>query len=259
MTGHEDPKSSLSEFELPGGVLWTQENGDKVLLKHVLMKEITGEEEDILTNRKIAVEDRMMQLVANCMDRISDNESVIIDNKSHIVRIVKKMMITDLIYCILLARRVSLGDVYSFKVTCTNPDCGMESSQAFDLDHIEVKEPIKPEELIWEIELPRSGKTVKMKVMQAEDQKRARSMLQRDRDIMTTQLLTRVVEIDGKPPAVKDLKSLPLMDRNKIRNSFQEKEGGIETDIDIICPTCDNRFKVGMEIQGIDFFFPSET
>jgi len=255
----DDPKSSKGYFELPGGVLYEQ-NGSTFPLKNVYMREMTGEEEDLLMNRKISYEDRMIFLIANCITSIDDGDQISVTDKSQILKLVKDMMIVDLSYSILGARKVSIGNQYSFKVTCPENECKKSFFQTYDLDNVPIIKPIEPENIIWDVDLPGSGSTVKMKVMQAKDQKKARQLLNAgDQSLMTTALMTRVIEIDGKPPTQADLKKLPLKDRNKIRNSYQIKEGKIETDIDVVCNACDHRFTVSIEPQGIDFFFPSET
>jgi hypothetical protein len=257
---YEDPKSTTGEFDLPGGVVW-EHDGTTTLLKHIAIRELSGNEEDILANRKLAVEDKVMQILSKCTINLSDtNEnSFIIDKPMQIGKAIQDMQITDLIYGILLIRIVSLGSTYKFKVKCTDNDCGYESNYVSEIDDLEVKYPEEPEKLIWEIELPASKKMVKMKAMQAKDQKKAGIMLRQSKDLMTTKLLTRVIEIDGHPPNVKDLKNLSLRDRNAIRNSFIKKEGGIETDIDVTCNSCGNTFAVRLEVLSADFFFPSET
>jgi len=77
-------------------------------------------------------------------------------------------------------------------------------------------------------------------------------------DIMTKSLSIRTETVGNEEASVLLLKKLSLKDRNKMRDSIDKYEGGVETEIEIECPECGDVSVSDLDIGQSSFFFPSE-
>jgi hypothetical protein len=242
-----EASSSNGVFSLPCGYL----DDNDVLHTEVALRAMRGDEEDLLSSRKISFDKKMNQLLVSCVDRIGP-----VTNKGEIAKIVPRLIIGDRTFLFFAIRRVSLGDVFPFKETC--PNCNEEKIYPFDLNALDVVPMKDPEKRVHEVQLPDSQSVARVKHMTGADEE------ERDRrkaqiPPLTLLLMLRVVDIDGKPPSIFTLKNLTVRDRDTIRAAFVALDGGIETTIDVQCPLCGCEFKREIDPGQPSFFSPSET
>ena len=245
----DEAKSSLGDCELPTGYL--DETG--TLFKDAMLREITGEEEDILTSKKMHVQMKMNKILENCVLSIGPHRQ----GSSEWSRILKSLTASDRLYLILKIRIVSLGAMFSFKVKCTSEECGKHSNQTVSLEEFMVRGLPNPKQRTWAGKLPRSGFEYHARVQSGFEE----DVLSRQKDtesLMTMALAVRMVDLNGKAPVdLKTLKQLGVADRQYLRDDFEKHEGAIENEVDVMCPHCMHEFKVPIDIGDPSFFFPS--
>jgi hypothetical protein len=262
------PKSGIAIFNLPGGYL---DNNGKVH-KEVVLREITGVEEDLLGSRMTNVIKRLNQVMSNCIERIGN-----IDDKRKIEEIVRELPVVDRNFLIIALRRVSLGDNYEMEIEC--PSCNEKTKMVLDLSVLEVKDMKNPEKREYEQEVP-SGKLIRWKVMTGIEEEILSSIREvtKMQNILTYSILVRLLEINGEKvslgsrlkdargrisldkegrKAFNETRKLTLRDRNFLREQFRTIEGGIESDIEFECPVCNEVFTSTFDPTQISFFFPS--
>lgn len=241
-----EPKSGIGGGELPCGYI----TPDGVLIKDVVVREITGVEEDMLASSKTPAHKKMGQLIARCTVSVGS-----VTDRDEISRIIPKLLVGDRVYLFLLIRRVSLGDEYPFRSKCQA--CEYEGSFNIDLSTLEVKPMVNPEIRLTELVTPR-GLRVVMTPMDGSKEERLQAV-QGDADRATLGIAARVESINGKPATVGELKALPLSERNFLRSQYESLEGGVDTSLDITCPKCSAEFKNDLDITQRAFFFPSSV
>lgn len=241
-----DPKASEGAGVLPCGYL--TDSGD--LITDVAVREITGAEEDMLASTKIKDFKKMGELIARCTVAVGA-----ITDRDEIAKIIPKLLVGDRVYLFLLIRRVTLGDDYPFRSKC--PECELEGSFNVDLAALDVKSMVDPKVRTLTLVTPR-GREVVLSPMDGVREERL-STVRNENDKATLALAARVVSMQGKPATIGDLKALSLSERNFLRDSYQQLEGGVDTTVEITCPKCAANFKNELDVTQRAFFFPSAT
>jgi len=241
----EESKPSIDSYELPCGFL----DGEGNLHTDVVVREMTGEEEEILAARNMPVTKKINKILSRCTESIGPY------NGNSIDQIVPELTQGDRIYLLMAIRRASLGDDMPFVTKCQS--CDQESQLTVDLSELEVKKMKDPTLRQYDIELPKSGRKVRMKVLTGRGEDAISKASNRGIDIITTAIFCRIDAFDDKPVTMKDLKTLSLADRNFLRDSWEEYEGGINTEITVECPSCNYEYETELEISQQGFFNPS--
>lgn len=240
-----DPKSPIGQFDLPCGYL----DADGELHREVIVREMTGVEEDILASRRVKDADKMDLLIGNCLQQLGQ-----ISEATRIRALTQELLIGDRLFLLYAIRRVSLGDEYPFKENC--PNCDEATLYPFDLSALEVVQMPDPMCREYHEELP-SGRKVSWHPMSGRDNKKRQK--HRKADVLTLNLWVRIDDLDGLRPSMDLIKTLSSRDRDFLRGRFMQVEGGVETTIEVVCPLCDHEFERDVEIGRPGFFFPSET
>jgi len=109
------------------------------------------------------------------------------------------------------------------------------------------------------ITLEESGKVVECQPMLSRYKGEIGSlMMNEDKEILTQSLLKLVVSIDGvtkQEELVKILDGLSSWDRVTIRDFVTSKEFGVDTEVRVTCPACDEVFDVDIPMTA-NFFLP---
>jgi hypothetical protein len=170
-------------------------------------------------------------------------------------RVIPEMTQGDRIFLLLAIRRATLGDEMPFITKC--PACEHESQLTVDLSELDVV-PMKDSRVrAYDVTLPKSGQVVRMKVLTGKGEDAISKASNRGKDIITTAIFCRVESIDEKPVTMADLKKLSLSDRNFLREQWEEAEGGVDTEIEVECPSCDHEYVTELDIAQQGFFNPS--
>lgn len=240
-----------AQYDLPCG--YVDETGKAH--RTVILRELTGEEEDMMDDDDMPSNIRMTTILSRCCEQlgsVTDKEIIrraIGDDLNAGLPLTSSDRIAMMIYL----RRVSVGDVYHFSRRC--PRCGyMNTMKHLDLRNQEIT--FVPDDRVGkrrlEVTLPRSQKKAIVRVMTASYESRLVELRPNQKDLRSAAILARLESLDGKmldnPRAgLAAVKALPIEDRNYLRKVYNLIEADVDTSCEI---TCNNK------ICGVDFKFP---
>jgi len=264
MLGPEDAKAPMLDFEVPGGYLHrvSKDGVDRIVsLYRVQVREMQGWEEDILSEENTSLTERFHRIVGGCLLRLSDDEGNEVTDKKVLTGAPDRMLMSDLLVCILKIRQCTVGDDLRWKVECPNcttvdEQTGEEKKTKFtaiySLKDLKI-EALEGERTKRVRELKTSrGNVITWEMMNGLMERSLERVRGKKKDRATAGLMVRVKTINNIAPTSEVLKNLSWTERTEIRKQF-ESEGGIETDIEVACHKCGKEFKTPMEIGG-DFF-----
>ena len=243
----EQANSTVDEFELPCGYL----DPDGNLHTTVTLREMTGEEEEILAARNMPSNKKINSILGRCTTALGPFTG------PSVAQLIPELTQGDRIFLLIAIRRVTLGNDMPFTTKC--PQCEQESRFVLDLADLETRKMENPTIRTYNVELPKTKKKVVMKVLDGRGEEAIGKASNRGRDIVSTAIFARIDSIDGKPATMADLKKLPLVDRNFLRNEWEDHEGGVDTTVEIDCPSCGNEYDTELDIGQQGFFNPSAT
>lgn len=238
------PHPPIGNFVLPAGVI--TDLGE--ILKDITVRELSGHEEDILAHPKMSPYKKINELLSGCLLKLGG-----VEDRKFIAESVKNMLSGDRTFLLIAIRRVTLGDAYTFADKC--PECEAESLYTIDLSQLE---PVNNEDTtkrFHEDILP-SGKTVKWHYLNGRDEEKQQG--QNKDDLTSMGILVRLDLLEGKAPKIGDVKALGQRDRQFLRNLFQEKEPGLDVNLEMQCSSCEHEFTRELELEP-SFFYPSQT
>lgn len=250
----DDAKTSVGELELIGGYI--DPDGRRYYIAS--LREMTGHEEDILVDAKSPFYRRMTKIMANCMERIGDGDGNWITEKAKMLMVVDNLTAVDRAQIMFWLRRISVpnGNIFTFTMNC--PSCGNKFRHSVDLSDLKEVPMKDPSKRVYEVTLP-SGKIARCHIMLGKNEAAAAEAVRQTKDVFSAQILARVDEIDGKPATMYSVKDLSFRDRHHLRRTFEEMEGSIDTEFEIVCDRCGTQFDADIDVSSKDFFFPSET
>lgn len=243
--------SSYSSATLPTGLV----DDEGKLHTQVVLREMTGEEEDILASRRMPVTQKLQTILERCVLSIGDIQQA----NPNWGRYMKSLVSGDRLFLLIQTRIASLGSDLSFDIECPNEACKHKSSQTVSLHDFKVQGMTDPKARQWEGVLPKSKKKYKLRVLTANEEERV-SKLSAMEDSGSQVLLSRLAELDGsKNVTLEQVKSLPMMDRQYLRADITKHEGVIDNKVEITCPKCGTDFSTEIDIGNAHFFFPAAT
>jgi hypothetical protein len=247
------PRASQGVYELPCGYLDQAGN----LYTEVVLREISGNEEDLLANPQVPANKKINELLARCVVRLGPYT-----DRGIISQIVSDLTVGDRAYLIFAIRRISLGDDYPFKDVC--PECEVESLFIVNLSELSAKPTPDPRKRSFEEVLPGSAKLAKFHPMTGRDEDRLAKIdkgysakNKNNTDTLSLAILMRLDALDHATPTLEAVKSLGILDRNFLRSAFDDNEGGLNTEDTFECPHCEAQFTRDVDISQQGFFFPS--
>lgn len=244
----ETPHSSVGSFTLPCGYI----DAEGKLHKQVDVREIRGYEEDMLASEQVPAESKIDLLIGGCLTRIGD-----ISDPAKIKYLVPELAVGDRVMLLFAIRRVTLGDSLPVRETC--PKCDSSTLFTINLGELDVVPMKDPFQRVYDTTLP-SGLAVRYRLAVGSDDLRLRKILAGNKtDKMSAMMLMRLELINGKRPELVDLKELGMKDRMALRDALKENDGGVDTTLELECPSCQYEWKKELNIVARDFFFPSET
>ena len=222
----------MHTFTLPSGI-------------EMELVEMTGVEEDLLTNRRLMRKgEGINQVLLNCTKRLGENEEPKMKD-------VLDLLSGDRLFALVRLRQISLGDEVELELSCPNPVCGERTFITLDLNDLEVTP--YGEEREFEFTLPGSHKVVKFGYLDGHKEKRLAALKE---PTLTAAMMIRIVEIDGEPPSKKALNEMTMGGRSALRKEMLRVDGGIDTQVDVPCDACGARIRTRLEAEP-GFLFPS--
>lgn len=170
---------------------------------------------------------------------------------------------------IIAARILAYGKDYPVQLTCSR--CNEENEEIIDISQFESKEIDISPDGTFEINLPASKKTLKMKLLTQRDERlidselkglkkyKKSSSIEVDSEV-TTRLKYSILSINGDEDKKKISEfvsnELLAMDAKYLRDSINKNTPDIDIKINFECKSCNHVERVMMPL-GINFFWPS--
>lgn len=239
----EQPKSSMLVFSLPCGYL----SPDGTLHTELVLREMTGREEDLLASKKTPATKKMNELFVRCIERLGS-----LTSKDQIAAAVPELLLGDRTYLMFAIRRVTLGDEYPFRHRC--PSCQKESLYIVDLSEMKIQEMKDPRKRIYDGVLS-NGMTYRFHLLTGRDEAKLAEVNDSERKL-TQAMLAKLDMLNERPASFDLLQNLSSGVRNELRTKFDEVDGGVDTEMEIVCPKCEHEFFTELDV-GPGFFFPS--
>jgi hypothetical protein len=244
-------------FTLPCGYVDPQGN----VHKEVLMREMTGVEDDILDDGELVVNDRISKVLANCIERLGTvtDKATIEAAVTDTLKAGLPLTAQDRIAGLLFLRRVTLGDTYNYERRC--PKCGdLSKNRSLDLKTIEISSVKDPKKRKVQVTLPRSGKTAVLKVLAAAGELKVSELKPNQKDLKSYAILARLESLgdrvlDNSALDVELVKALPQADRSFLIQVYQMIEGNVDTTVQVSCkaPGCGITFDFPLDLGQLFF------
>ena len=244
----------IESVPLPSrGIIYPQESGfyDKETLD---IKPMTAKEEDILTSRAYIKNGTVLsELMKSCLiDKTVNPDDLISGDRN----------------ALLVSLRITgYGSEYDVEVDC--PECGAKNKQSFDLSSLSIKrlevDPIQPGQNLFEIVLPVTKKSVKIRFLTGRDEQEMLIIAQRKKKSgfetstsITDRLTRSIVSIDNITDRNKIgmfVKNIPARDSLALRKFLDKYEPGIDMKAWMTCTSCHEESEVKLPM-GVSFFWP---
>lgn len=215
---------------------------------------MTAKEEDILTSRAYIKKGTVLtKLMQSCLTNKNINPDDLISGDRN---------------ALMVAIRITgYGADYEVEVDC--PECGARNKSSFDLSQLPIKrlevEPVVFGENLFEVQLPVSKKTVRVKFLTGHDEREMMIINERKRksgiktDSNITDRLSRsIVSIDNITDRNKInlfVKNIPARDSLALRKFLDKNEPGVEMKSWLSCESCYEESEVNLPM-GASFFWP---
>lgn len=158
-----------------------------------------------------------------------------------------KVLVADRFYTLLQIRARTFGDEYAFSVQCQSQACRERFEWTLNLQELPVvplsdtaKAAFKAGNR-FETRLPHDGRRVWFRLMTGADEVRAASVFKAGQGgMLLTALALRILEIEDVPDHDKRkfLDDMEMADAAALLDQFDQADGGVETSIEVECPSC---------------------
>lgn len=208
------------------------------------LKEMTGIEEEILTNQRlIRSGDAINQVLKNCILSIGDKSDIDVHD-------ISSMLSGDRLFTLVRLRQISLGDEVELELVCSNSMCRSKNHTVVNLNDLPVTPYGESREFIYT--LPASGQKVRFCYLDGSMEKRLSQMQE---PTISSAMLIRMLDIDGNPPSKKMLSDMSMKDRTALRGEMTRVDAGIDTSVIIPCDSCGMEIRTRLEAEA-SFLFP---
>lgn len=237
------------------------------------IRKLKGSEANILSDRKAARKGTTYdKILGSCWLGTTDPgpyEKIGISAEGSVVPW-GKVLVCDRFYTLAAIRIVTYGPIYTFPVQCgeTGRGCGHQ----FEWDvNIETDLPLYdlPDESRQKVaagdnrfELGLDGKKIVFKLLTGIDERKAgNAIADNSKEVFTTALASRIVEVEGLDRRKRDqitryLDDLDLDIQLGLLAEFEEVDGGFDTEFEVECPKCDRIQRVAVPFEGEAFWLP---
>ncbi len=208
------------------------------------LKEMTGQEEELLTNQRLLRSgDAINLVIKNCLVRLGDETSV---TAKH----VEDLLSGDRLFLLVKLRQISLGDSVDLELQCTNAVCKNRNYLSIDLEGLETTSYTEEREFAFT--LPASKQVVKFTHLDGNKEKRLAALKEPN---ISSAMMMRIVSVDGKSPSKKILADMSMRDRSALRMEMSRVDAGIDTTVECDCEQCGTKLKTRLEAEPA-FLFP---
>ena len=238
------------EIELPSkGRFYDDSNGPSSGV--VSIRPMTGEEEQILATPRFVRKGQAINMIfQKCL-----KEKYNVD----------QLLTVDRTYLLIYLRGISYSPEYDVEIKC--PECEKKFSTSINLNDLYVE--ACPDEFGPDLQdvLPNTKLPFSYRLSTGRDEQEIQD--HRDRRIKmfgdtsaddtliyrTAQLVHEIDGITNKQELQVLLKNLPINDVAYIRGIINEPPFGVDTNVEIVCPSCLQEFQMELPLEA-NFFFP---
>jgi len=247
-------------IDLPSKGLYYPEGHPLYGKQTIEIRYMTAKDEDTLTNvsllkKGLALEKVLQDII---LDKSIRSEQLLVGDKNAII---------------VAARKSAYGSDYQTKITC--PSCGKSQEYEFDLNSLNIKEPVSDEELnesnivrtencTFMFNLPILKVPVELKLMTGRDENfiaqktREAQQLKKELDSLTLQLSVMIKSINGKEDrqVITEASALlPAKDSRAIREVYKIISPNVDLSHDFECKACSYETRLEVPFTS-DFFWP---
>jgi hypothetical protein len=242
--------TTFEEVELPSkGRFYDGKDGPSDGV--IRIRPMTGEEEQILATPRFVRKGQALNMIfSKC---ISDNVKA------------ENLLTADRTYLLIYLRGISYSPEYDVEIKC--PECEKKFNTTIDLnslfvntcpdDHGPMLQDVTPTTKLPFTYRYSTGKDEQelneyrdRRIKMFGDQSADDTLIYR-----TAMLLGDIDGISNKNELQVLLKNLPINDVSYMRNCINEPPFGVDTNVEIICPSCLQDFEVDLPLEA-NFFFP---
>lgn len=250
LEGLRGSNTVYEEVELPSkGRFYNGEDGPANGVLSI--RPMTGEEEQILATPRFVRKGQAINMIfKKCIKEDYRPE---------------QLLTIDRTYLLIYLRGISYSPNYDVEMKC--PECEKKFGTTLDLNSLFVEECPDNYGPTLEDVLPTTKLPFSYRLSTGRDEQDLNE--HRDRRIKafgdaaaddtltyrTAQLLNHIDGIESKTELQILLKNLPINDVSYIRNCSNDPPFGVDTNIEIICPSCLQDFQVDLPLDA-NFFFP---
>lgn len=240
---------------LPNGFLH-----EDTWITRVELREMTGVEEDLITDKQLGRDGRnLRQVLQNCITSWGSEDGEWFD-RSKSAAFMDKLWLADQSFLLIRLRQLSLDDDMTYVDRCPREQCQHEQQFSLDLRQQPMDAPrTERPRAKYEVTTP-NGKVVTFRPMLMSDQSELLTAMRESPDKMiTTQLKQAVLSLDGAEVSYKNLRQLSLRDRQAIRRAIEDLDVGVDNTVENTCPKCSRVYKTVLPVGSPSFFGLSAT
>lgn len=228
----------------------------------VKYRNMTGAEEDLLTNqKKFQSGEAIDEILANCTEAIgSVDEAGEFHPDREFIRVedIQRLKTPDRMALLLAVRRESYGDELDVDLRCES--CEQDFSANIDLSQVEMKpvpEDYDPDQG-FEVEVDVDGKPTRIRFDYMTGNHERMLAKQKD-NLMTAAMQARLREVEGvnRNDFRRWLLNLPVTARRDLRKMMSETDCGPVMRRTVDCPYCGHEHQINAH-HAPGFFFPEE-
>lgn len=224
------------------------------------------DEDTLLSGGVSAAQETMNQLLKNCWVS-TDSPGVYAEFPGGLDPETKALnpdglLQGDRMFYLIQLRRISYGNDFDFEISCTNDFCGKKIIWEFQLSDMPVQKlsDEATDHLIkdgnkFPVDLPGCGKKAYIRLLTGKDEKKLAMIKETNKASISSAILrTRLVEVEGikRPDLEKFVMDLEGIDAKALRASFEKWDCGVDTTIQLNCPTC--KARISVELPLADHF-----
>lgn len=229
----------------------TREEVLPVSNKTVVLRGMTGHEEDMFTDKKLMKQGK-------AIDKILQACVLTIDGEAPSEADIRNLCTPDRTYLVVTIRKESYGDIVEdAEVKCSDKDCNNKMVFDIDLTTLPMKQLPEGQDdtTEFEFELPVTKTKGKYRFLTGNDEGKLSKLGQEE--ILTIGMMLRLTEVENVHPNgyKKWLKGLPVRDRSYMRKHMENTDAGLNTEVTFTCDECGNDIKTRVESLK-SFFFP---
>ena len=217
--------------------------------KEVEIRKMKLSDEDVITDMSLAKD-------GSNIDRLLENVTGLKEEE------LDKFLIGDRVFILIRLRSISKGKDYYPRITC--PVCRMRFEAEIDLEKLEIRKldmSKLDDKLQFDVLLPVCKKKLVARLLTGKNEKTIRKLRkEHPKSLMSYLMMLRTVSIDGeKIKKIDWFRELDIEDSDYFREQHEDRDCGVNTTTEQICPSCMSSFDTEIPFDAAFFLQPRRT